>query len=113
MKATLEFSDWSTHLMQAQVQTKAAEHKLLHREYDKVDAHIQAAKVALDKTSMWLATQGSNANIDVVPMLERAVESGPDSSRPYLLAAIQEITRLRGEREFWLRSGYEIGAKGE
>ena len=109
----MELNDWSTHLMQAQIQTKAAEHCLLHKEYDKVSAHLDAAKGALTKTEVWVAMQGQNANVDVVPVLQRVVNALPekDFSRPYLMVAIQEIQQLRGERQFWLKSGYDIGSK--
>ena len=109
----MELNDWSTHLMQAQIQTKAAEHNLLHKEYNKVAPHLEAAKTALDKTMAWLATQGSNAGVDIVPILQKSMEMSPegDPSRPYIMAAIQEIQQLRGERQFWLQSGYEIGKK--
>lgn len=110
---SIEFNDWSAHLMQAEKQTKAAENALLHKEYDKVAMHIQTAKAALDRTLAWVATQGSRANADIVPILENVLESlpGDDFSRPYLTASIQEIKQLRGERQFWLKSGYEIGSK--
>lgn len=109
----MELNDWSTHMMQAQIQAKAAEHRLLHKEYDKVVPHIEAAKAALDKTTAWLATQGSNAGVDIVPILQKAIDgpSANDFSKPYLLAAIQEIQQLRGERQFWLQAGHDIGSK--
>lgn len=109
----MELNDWSTHMMQAQVQAKAAEHCLLHKEYDKVAPHIEAAKKALNKTLGWLALQGSSAGVDIVPTLQKVMESSPeaDPARPYIMAAIQEIQQLRGERQFWLKSGYDIGSK--
>jgi len=109
----MELNDWSTHLMQAQIQTKAAEHHLLHKQYDKVAPHLDAAKGALSRTEAWLAIQGSNAGVDIIPMLQKAMDSSPDGdpSRPYIMAAIQEIQQLRGERQFWLQSGYDIGSK--
>lgn len=109
----MEFNDWSTHLMQVQIQTKAAELHLLHKNYDKVAPHIEAAKVALDKTLGWLATQGSSSGVDIIPILQRAIagSKADDFSRPYIMAAIQEIEQLRGERQFWLKSGYDIGSK--
>lgn len=107
----MELNDWSTHMMQAQVQAKAAEHRLLHKEYDKVVPHIQAAKAALDKTIAWVTGQGANAGVDILPMLDKTLSSmsDEDPSKPYLVAAMQEIKQLRGERQFWLTSGYEIG----
>lgn len=109
----MELNDWSTHMMQAQVQAKAAEHCLLHKEYDKVAPHIEAAKKALNKTLGWLALQGSSAGVDIVPTLQKVMEESPeaDPARPYIMAAIQEIQQLRGERQFWLKSGYDIGSK--
>ena len=46
-------------------------------------------------------------------MLQKVLESSPeeDPARPYIMAAIQEIQQLRGERQFWLKSGYDIGSK--
>lgn len=107
----MELNDWSTHCMQAQVQMKAAEHNLLHKEYDKVVPHLQAAKMAMDKAIAWVAGQGANAGVDILPMLNNTLSSmsDKDPSRPYLVAAVQEIKQLRGERQFWLTSGYEIG----
>ena len=107
---SIDFNDWSTHIMQAEIQIKGAEHALLHKNYDKVPQHIHAAKAALDKALAWLTTQGSNAGVDIVPALEKLLDSTPDPSRPYIMAAIQEIKQLLGERQFWLKSGYEIGS---
>ncbi len=111
----MELNDWSTHLMQVEIQVKGIEKKLLHKEYDSVEAHINAAKAALDKTLAWVATQGSRANVDVIPLIENVVKALPANhlATPYLNAAVAEINQLRGERAFWLRSGYHIGSKGE
>lgn len=109
----MELNDWSTHLIQAQVQIKGIENKLLHKDYAGIENHIAAAKTALDKTQAWVTMQGQNANVDVIPILQRVLDATPDKdfSKPYLMVAIQEITQLRGERQFWLKSGYDIGSK--
>lgn len=109
----MELNDWSTHCMRAQIQMKAAEHSLLHKEYDKVIPHIQAAKAAMDKTIAWVTAQGANAGVDILPILDNVLSGLPEKefSRPYLVAAMQEIQQLRGERQFWLQSGYDIGSK--
>lgn len=109
----MELNDWSTHMMQAQIQMKKMEHKLLHKDYDGVEGHINAIKEALDKTLAWVATQGSRANVDVVPLMQNAIKGLPANhlATPYLHAAIAEINQLRGERQFWLKSGFDIGKK--
>lgn len=107
----MEFNDWSAHMQQVELHTKRIEHKLLHKDYNGMGTHIDAIKTALDKTQAWVAMQGQNANVDVVPVIQRVLDAIPekDFSRPYLMVAIQEIQQLRGERQFWLQSGYEIG----
>lgn len=114
MSDKFEFADWSTHIMRAQNQIKELEYKLLHRKLDGVHLNISEAKKALDKTSAWIAMQGSNRGVDVIQVLERRLEvmADNDDDKAYIQSALQEIRQLRSERQFWLQSGYDIGAKG-
>jgi hypothetical protein len=107
----IELDDWSTHLMRAEIQLKAAEDNLLHKNYGEVQAHAVAAKQYIDKTIAWVARQGSSKGVDVVEILQSNLDSMPDSSptKNLLIASIQEIEQLRAERKFWLQSGFEIG----
>lgn len=110
----MELNDWSTHIMRAQNEIKDLEYKLLHNKLDGVHLNISEAKKALDKTSAWIAMQGSNRGVDVAQVLERRLEvmAEDDDAKPYIQSALQEIRQLRNERQFWLQSGYDIGAKG-
>jgi hypothetical protein len=47
----------------------------------------------------------------VVEILQSNVPMMKDSDplKSLLVASIQEIEQLRGERQFWLKSGFEIG----
>jgi hypothetical protein len=49
--------------------------------------------------------------VDVVEILQGNVAALPDSShtKSLLIASIQEIEQLRSERQFWLKSGFDIG----
>jgi hypothetical protein len=107
----IELDDWSAHLMRAEIQIKAIEKHLLDKNYSQVQAHATSAKHYIDKTMAWVARQGSSKGVDVVEILESNVAALPDSShtKSLLIASIQEIEQLRGERQFWLKSGFEIG----
>jgi len=109
---SLQFNDWSTHLMQAEIQLKAMEHKLLNKDYDDIKVHAEAAKSNIDKTMAWLALQGANGGVDVLEVLQFTMDNNTHSKfHPILLAAKTEIERLRSERKFWLQSGFNIGKK--
>jgi hypothetical protein len=107
----IELDDWAAHMMRAEIQLKAIEHHLLHKKYSEVQAHATAAKHYIDKTMAWVARQGSSKGVDVVEILQSNVAALPDSShtKSLLIASIQEIEQLRGERQFWLKSGFDIG----
>ena len=107
----IELDDWAAHMMRAEIQLKAIEHHLLHKKYSEVQAHATAAKHYIDKTMAWVARQGSSKGVDVVEILQSNVAALPDSShtQSLLIASIQEIEQLRGERQFWLQSGFDIG----
>jgi len=107
---SLEFNDWSTHLMQTEIQLKAMEHKLLHKDYADIHIHAHAAKANIDKTMAWLALQGADGGVDVLEVLTFVMSDNTHSKfHPILLAAKTEIERLRAERQFWLKSGFNIG----
>jgi hypothetical protein len=107
----IELDDWAAHMMRAEIQLKAIEHHLLHKKYSEVQAHATAAKHYIDKTMAWVARQGSSKGADVVEILQSNVAALPDTShtKSLLIASIQEIEQLRGERQFWLKSGFDIG----
>ena len=107
----IELDDWSAHLMRAEIQLKAIEKGLLHKNYADLQAHATAAKHYIDKTMSWVARQGSSKGVDVVQILQSNVAALPDTShtKHLLVASIQEIEQLRSEREFWLKSGFDIG----
>lgn len=107
---SLQFNDWSTHVMQAEIQLKAMEHKLLHKDYADIKVHAEAAKSSIDNTMAWLALQGASKGVDVLEVLRFTMDNNTHSKfHPILLAAKMEIERLRAERQFWLNSGYNIG----
>jgi uncharacterized ferritin-like protein (DUF455 family) len=107
---SFDLDDWSTHMMRAEVQLKAIEKQLLHKKYEGLQERATAAKEAIDKTMAWAARQGSNAGIDVVPILEDNMHEQKDSPiKLMMLSAIDEIKRLRSERKFWLKAGFDIG----
>jgi phosphoketolase len=107
---SLQFNDWSTHLMQAEIQLKAMEHKLLHKDYADIKRHAEAVNANIDKTMAWLALQGADGGGDVLEVLQFSMDNNTYSKfHPILLAAKTEIERLRVERQFWLKSGYHIG----
>lgn len=107
---SLQLSDWSTHLMQAEIQLKAIEHKLLNKDYEGIKDHAEAAKESIDRTMAWLALQGSDGGVDVLEVMEFVMDNNVHSKyQPILLAAKTEIERLRAERQFWLKSGFDIG----
>ena len=107
----IELDDWAAHMMRAEIQLKAIEHHLLHKKYSEVQAHATAAKHYIDKTMAWVARQGSSKGVDVVEILQSNVAALPDTShtKGLLIASIQEIEQLRSERQFWLKSGFDIG----
>jgi hypothetical protein len=107
----IELDDWAAHMMRAEIQLKAIEHHLLHKKYSEVQAHATAAKHYIDKTMAWVARQGSNKGVDVVEILQSNVPMMKDSDplKSLLIASIQEIEQLRGERQFWLNAGFDIG----
>jgi hypothetical protein len=107
----IELDDWSAHLMRAEIQLKAIEKKLLHKDYCEVQAHASSVKHSIDRMLAWVARQGSSKGVDVVEILQSNVAALPDSShtKSLLIASIQEIEQLRGERQFWLKSGFDIG----
>ena len=107
----IELDDWSAHLMRAEIQLKAIEKQLLHKDYRDIQAHATAAKHNIDKMLAWVARQGSSKGVDIVEILEGNVPMMKDSDplKSLLIASIQEIEQLRGERQFWLRSGFDIG----
>lgn len=109
---SLQFNDWSTHLLQTEIQLKAMEHKLLHKDYDGIKVHAEAAKSNIDKTMAWLGLQGANGGVDVLEVLQFTMDNNIHSKFHHiLLAAKTEIERLRSERKFWLQSGFNIGKK--
>jgi hypothetical protein len=98
--------------MQAEIQLKAMEHKLLHKDYADMHAHAHAVKSNIDKTMAWLAVQGADGGVDVLDVLQFAMDGNTNKIyHPILLAAKTEIERLRSERQFWLKSGFDIGKK--
>lgn len=109
---SLTFNDWSTHLLQAEIQLKAMEHKLLNKDYADIKEHAEAAKHSIDRTMAWLALQGADGGVDVLEVLQFVMDNNMHSKyQPILLAAKTEIERLRAERQFWLKSGFNIGKK--
>jgi phosphoketolase len=107
---SLQFNDWSTHLMQAEIQLKAMEHKLLHKDYPGISVHAQAVHDNVDRAMAWVALQGSDGAVDILEVLDFVMGNGIHSKfHPILLAAKTEIERLRSERQFWLKSGFDIG----
>lgn len=109
---SLQFNDWSTHLMQTEIQLKAMEHKLLNKDYVGISVHAQAAHDNIDKTMAWVALQGADGAVDILEVLDFVMGNGIHSKfHPILLAAKTEIERLRSERKFWLQSGFNIGKK--
>ena len=106
---TLELDDWSTHMMQAEIQLKAMEHDLLHKNYADIGIRATAAKKYIDRTVAWVAKQGSSKGVDVVQILQDNLPSQLPVNHSLMVAAIQEIEQLRAERQFWLKSGFDIG----
>lgn len=107
---SLQFNDWSTHLIQTEIQLKAIEHKLLHKDYADIKIHAEAVKANIDKVMAWLALQGADGGVDVLEVLQFAMDNNIHSKfHPLLLAAKTEIEQLRAERKFWLKSGFDIG----
>jgi len=107
----IELDDWSAHLMRAEIQLKAIEKGLLHKDYSDIQARATSVKHSIDKMLAWVARQGSSKGVDIVEILESNVVALPDTShaKNLLIASIQEIEQLRAERQFWLKSGFEIG----
>jgi hypothetical protein len=106
----IELDDWSAHLMRAENQLKAIEKGLLHKDYTDIQARATSVKHSIDKMLAWVARQGSSKGVDVVEILQGNVAALPDSShtKNLLIASIQEIEQLRAEREFWLKSGFDM-----
>jgi hypothetical protein len=107
----IELDDWSAHLMRAEIQLKAIEKGLLHKDYTDIQARATSVKHSIDKMLAWVARQGSNKGVDIVEILEGNVPMMKDSDplKSLLIASIQEIEQLRAERKFWLKSGFDIG----
>jgi len=107
----IELDDWSAHLMRAEIQLKAIEKQLLNKDYQGIQARATTVKHYIDKTLAWVARQGSNKGVDVVEILQSNVPMMKDSDplKSLLVASIQEIEQLRSERQFWLKSGFDIG----
>lgn len=106
---SLELDDWSTHLMQAEVQLKAMNHDLLHKNYADISIRATAAKKYIDRTVAWVAKQGSAKGVDVLQILEDNLPAQFEPTKSLMLSAMQEIEQLRAERQFWLKSGFDIG----
>ena len=106
---TVQLDDWSTHLMNAEIQLKAMEHDLLHKKYDEVPLRATWAKRHIERTVAWVAKQGSSKGVDVVQILEDNLPSQFEPTKSLMISAIQEIEQLRAERQFWLKSGFDIG----
>jgi hypothetical protein len=106
---SLELDDWSTHMMQAEIQLKAMEHDLLHKNYTDISIRATAAKKYIDRTVAWVAKQGSAKGVDVVEILQDSLPHQLPVNHSLMIAAIQEIEQLRSERQFWLKSGFDIG----
>ena len=111
----IELDDWAAHMMRAEIQLKAIEHGLLHKDYTNIQARAKSAKHSIDKMLAWVARQGSSKGVDVVEILQSNVVALPDTShaKHLLIASIQEIEQLRAERQFWLNSGFYIGKNDE
>jgi len=107
----IELDDWSAHLLRAEIQLKAIEKGLLHKDYRDIQARASSVKHSIDKMLAWVARQGSSKGVDIVEILEGNVPMMKDSDplKSLLVASIQEIEQLRGERQFWLKSGFDIG----
>lgn len=106
---SIQLDDWSTHLMQAEIQLKAMNHELLHKNYADISIRATAAKKYIDRTVAWVAKQGSSSGVDVVQILEENLPGNLEPTRSLMISAIQEIEQLRAERKFWLKSGFDIG----
>ena len=106
---TIQLDDWSSHLMQAEIQLKAMNHDLLHKNYTDVTVRATAAKRHIDRTVAWVAKQGSSKGVDVLQILEDNLPAQFEPTKSLMISAIQEIEQLRAERQFWLRSGFDIG----
>jgi hypothetical protein len=107
----IELDDWSAHLLRAEIQLKAIEKGLLRKDYTDIHSRATSVKHSIDRMLAWVARQGSSKGVDVVEILESNASALPDSShtKSLLIASIQEIELLRGERQFWLKSGFDIG----
>ena len=106
---SLELDDWSAHMLQAEVQLKAMNHDLLHKNYADISIRATAAKKYIDRTVAWVAKQGSSKGVDVVQILQDNLPAQLPVNHSLMVAAIQEIEQLRAERQFWLKSGFDIG----
>lgn len=106
---TIQLDDWSSHMMQAEIQLKAMNHDLLHKKYEDITLRAIAAKRGIDRTVAWVAKQGSSKGVDVVQILQDNLPAQSEPSKSLIVAAIQEIEQLRAERKFWLKSGFDIG----
>ena len=106
---TIQLDDWSTHMLQAEIQLKAMNHDLLNKKYTDVSIRATAAKRHIDRTVAWVAKQGGSKGVDVVQILEENLPAQFEPTKSLMISAIQEIEQLRAERQFWLKSGFEIG----
>lgn len=87
--------------MRAQTELKKMEHMLLHGKINNIENHAYQAKQAIDLTMAWVATHTKPGRGDVLPVLESVLDEMSNVDRRYMLAAIQEIKQLRGEKRFW------------
>lgn len=108
---TIHLDDWSTHLLNAEIQLKAMNNDLLHKNYTDVAIRATAAKRHIDRTVAWVAKQGSSQGVDVLKILEENLPVQFEPTKSLMISAIQEIEQLRAERQFWLKSGFDIGSK--
>jgi hypothetical protein len=106
---TIQLDDWSTHMFNAEIQLKAMNHDLLNKNYTDISIRATAAKKYIDRTVAWVAKQGSSKGVDVVQILQDNLPAQLPVNHSLMVAAIQEIEQLRAERQFWLRSGFDIG----
>lgn len=106
---TIQLDDWSTHMLNAEIQLKAMNHDLLHKNYTDVAIRAAAAKRYIDRTVAWVAKQGSSQGVDVLKILEESLPAQFEPTKSLMISAIQEIEQLRAERQFWLKSGFDIG----
>lgn len=106
---TIQLDDWSSHLLNAEIQLKAMNHDLLHKNYTDIPVRATAAKRYIDRTVAWVAKQGSPHGVDVLKILEDSLPLQFEPNKSLVISAIQEIEQLRAERQFWMKSGSDVG----